>query len=362
MAQAIRLAEQGRYTTQPNPRVGCVLVKDNQIVGRGYHRYAGQPHAERIALADAADEARGATAYVTLEPCAHTGRTPPCADALIEAGVTRVVMAMTDPNPLVNGQGRDRLIQAGIQVDAGLMQAQAEALNPGFIKRMTQAMPYVRCKLAMSLDGRTAMASGESKWITSDDARKDVHRLRASSHAIVTGIGTILADDPSMNVRLSPQDLGLSPDESFNQPLKVVLDPELDTPVGARILEPSGSTWIFHRKDIDTDDHPLLQTGALLKPVEFSDSGLDLTQILNQLAVAGYDEVMIEAGARLAGSFMTQGLIDSLVVYVAPHVMGDAARGMFHLPGLEAMSERHAMTWRDVRRVGPDLRLVLEPA
>ena len=246
MARALRLAERGRYTTDPNPRVGCVLVKDGEVVGEGFHHRAGDPHAERVAIAAAGANAKGATAYVTLEPCSHHGRTPPCADGLIEAGVTRVVAAMQDPNPLVAGNGLRRLRDAGIEVECGVQEQQARKLNPGFVKRMEKGLPYVRCKMAMSLDGRTAMANGESKWITGPDARRDVQFWRAGSSAVVTGIGTVRADDPSMNVRLSADELhDLGPDYPVRQPLRVVLDPNLDISSQAQMLSLEGETLVF---------------------------------------------------------------------------------------------------------------------
>lgn len=245
MARALRLAERGLYTTDPNPRVGCVLVRDGHVVGEGWHRRAGEPHAERNALAAAGDAARGATAYVTLEPCSHHGRTPPCTQGLIEAGVARVVAAMSDPNPLVAGDGLAMLHEAGIETQVGLLEADAEVLNPGYLQRMRHGRPYVRCKLAMSLDGRTAMASGESQWITSEAARRDVQLLRARSSAILTGIGTVLADDPSMTVRLPADELfGVDSDDYLRQPLRVVLDTRLRTPPRARMLNLPGRTLL----------------------------------------------------------------------------------------------------------------------
>jgi diaminohydroxyphosphoribosylaminopyrimidine deaminase/5-amino-6-(5-phosphoribosylamino)uracil reductase len=297
MARALHLAERGLYTTDPNPRVGCVLVRDELVVGEGWHRRAGEPHAERNAMTAAGDAARGATAYVTLEPCSHHGRTPPCAQGLIDAGVTRVVAAMPDPNPLVAGEGLAMLRQSGIVTQVGLLETDAEALNPGFLRRMRRGLPYVRCKLGMSLDGRTAMASGESQWITGEAARRDVQLLRARSSAILTGIGTVLADDPSMNVRLSADELsGVDSDDFLHQPLRVVLDTRL-----------------------------------------------------------------IESGSILAGSALQAGLVDELIVYVAPNLMGDAARGLVSLPGLERLAERVDLEFRDVRRVGRDLRIELGP-
>ncbi|MEJ2693308.1 MAG: bifunctional diaminohydroxyphosphoribosylaminopyrimidine deaminase/5-amino-6-(5-phosphoribosylamino)uracil reductase RibD [Candidatus Thiodiazotropha sp.] len=361
MARAIQLARKGLYTTHPNPRVGCVLVKRGELVGEGYHRRAGEPHAERNALAVAGDRARGATAYVTLEPCCHHGRTPPCTEGLIEAGVERVVSAMRDPNPRVAGQGLEQLRAAGIAVEEGLMQAQAEALNPGFIKRMRYALPYVRCKLAMSLDGRTAMASGESQWITSAAAREDVHRLRARSAAILTGFGTLRADDPSMNVRLSPQALGLDQDLHTPQPLRVVLDPQLKTPPTAKMLGQPGPVLIVCADEVRLDAAPLEAAGAQVVTRPADDDRLDLSQVMSYLAAQEINEVLLESGAVLAGAMMAEGLVDELVVYLAPHLMGSDARGLFHLPAIEQMSQRIALKITDLRQVGEDIRITAVP-
>ncbi|WP_234422201.1 bifunctional diaminohydroxyphosphoribosylaminopyrimidine deaminase/5-amino-6-(5-phosphoribosylamino)uracil reductase RibD [Sedimenticola thiotaurini] len=362
MARAIRLAEQGLYTTHPNPRVGCVLVRDGEIVGEGFHRRAGEPHAERNALAEAGERARGATAYVTLEPCCHHGRTPPCSDGLIEAGVARVVVAMTDPNPRVAGQGMAQLEAAGIRVEQGLMRAQAEALNPGFIVRMTRGRPYVRCKLAMSLDGRTAMASGESKWITGPEARRDVQRLRARSDAIVTGIGTVLADDPSMNVRLTAADLpGVATDAYLLQPLRVVLDPDLQISPSARLLNLPGETLIVTASDDQERCQALQAVGAEVIRLPRAGLGIDLEALLIQLAERGINEVLIETGPTLAGAAVAANLVDELVIYAAPILMGGDARGLLHLPGVTEMKERIDLQILELRSVGNDLRVRARP-
>ncbi len=361
MARAIQLARKGLYTTHPNPRVGCVLVRQGEVVGEGYHRRAGEPHAEQNALAEAGERAQGATAYVTLEPCCHHGRTPPCSEGLIEAGVTRVVAAMRDPNPSVAGQGFDQLRAAGIAVEEGVMQAQAEALNPGFIKRMRRGLPYVRCKLAMSLDGRTAMASGESQWITSAAAREDVHRLRARSAAIVTGYGTLQADDPSMNVRLTPRSLGLDPDLHTPQPLRVVLDPQLQTPPSAKMLALPGPVLIVCSDEVRLDAAPLEAVGAQVVTRPADDDMLDLHQVMSYLASQEINEVLLESGAVLAGAMMAEGLIDELVVYLAPHLMGSDARGLFNLPAIELMSQRIPLKIIDLRQVGEDIRITAQP-
>jgi diaminohydroxyphosphoribosylaminopyrimidine deaminase/5-amino-6-(5-phosphoribosylamino)uracil reductase len=355
------LAKKGHYTTHPNPRVGCLLVKDGEVIGTGYHRCAGEPHAERNALAMAAKHARGATVYVTLEPCCHHGRTPPCTDGLIEAGVKRVVAAMQDPNPLVAGKGLEILSAAGIEVESGILQAQAEQLNPGFIKRMRQGLPYVRCKLAMSLDGRTAMASGESKWISSADSRRDVHRLRAGSSAIMTGVGTVLADDPSMDVRLDGAELGLDKGLPLPLPIRVVLDPDLAMPVSARMLTLPGRTLVITREVGSAKKAALETAGVQVMPVPAEGENLDLHQVMHRLAGREINELLLESGATLAGAMLAAGLIDELIVYLAPHIMGHGARGLFHLPGLEQMQDRYELRIDDLRQVGQDIRITAKP-
>jgi len=364
MARAVVLARRGLYTTDPNPRVGCVLVQGGEIVGEGFHRRAGEPHAERNAIEAAGERARGATAYVTLEPCCHHGRTPPCTDALLAAGIARVVVGMEDPNPLVGGKGLARLRAAGVEVRTGVLEGDARALNPGFERRMRGGLPYVRCKLAASLDGRTAMASGESQWITSPEARRDVHRLRARSSAIVTGIGTVLADDPSMNVRLEPEEFpSLWPGELPRQPLRVVVDSRLRMPLDARMLQLPGATLIATCEDGPKAIARANAAGAEVCVLPADPAGrVDLRLLLRRLAVREINEVLIEAGPTLAGAAMALGLVNELVLYLAPHLMGDAARGLFHLPGLERMEQRIGLVIDDVRRVGVDLRLLLRRA
>ncbi|MCP4995183.1 MAG: bifunctional diaminohydroxyphosphoribosylaminopyrimidine deaminase/5-amino-6-(5-phosphoribosylamino)uracil reductase RibD [Gammaproteobacteria bacterium] len=362
MARAIQLARQGLYTTHPNPRVGCLLVKDGDVVGEGFHQRAGEPHAERNALAAAGSKARGATAYVTLEPCCHQGRTPPCSQGLIDAGVERVVVAMQDPNPLVAGEGSAQLKAAGSSVETGLLEKEAESLNPGFILRMREKRPLVRCKLAMSLDGRTAMASGESKWITGAAAREDVQRLRARSDAIVTGIGTLLADDPSMNVRLSAAELeGVGSDEYLLQPLRVVLDPALDMPSDAKMLKLPGKTLVVCCVDNSVRRAALQQAGAEVLQLPGEGGNIDLSTLMKTLAAREINEVLIEAGGTLAGSALKAGVIDELIIYTAPHIMGDEGRGLFHLPGIVNMQERIELVFQDFRLVGPDLRITARP-
>lgn len=354
MARALQLAERGLFTTDPNPRVGCVLVRDGVIVGEGWHERAGEPHAEVLALRAAGEQARGATAYVTLEPCSHHGRTPPCADALIAAGVTEVVVAMQDPNPQVAGGGLAKLNAAGIKTRIGVLAVQAEALNPGFISRMRRGRPYVRCKLAMSLDGRTAMASGESKWITGAEARADVQRLRARSSAIMTGIGTALVDDPSLNMRLDDVD-------AARQPWRVVLDTELRMPPGARMLKLTGKTLIFAVSEAEAPREALLAAGAEIVLLEPHDGRLQLKDVLEVLAMREINEVLVEAGATLSGALLAAGLIDELVIYMAPQLLGDGARGLFHLPGLVRMEQKLGLDIQDIRKVGQDWRITAVP-
>ena len=348
MAHALRLAARGLYTTDPNPRVGCVIVKNDQIVGEGWHVRAGEPHAEIHALKRAADQTEAATAYVTLEPCCHQGRTPPCSASLIKAKLARVVIAMQDPHARVDGGGIAQLREAGIQVDTGLLKEQAAALNPGFIKRMQRGRPFVRCKLGMSLDGRTAMASGESKWITSAAAREDVQRLRARSSAMLTGVGTVLMDDPSMTVRL---------DGIEHQPLRVVVDTNLSMPETAKMLSLPGRTLVMTCSDDDAARQRLQQAGAEVKVMPYCSSSVSMEAVLDTLAEMEINEVLLETGATLSGAMLQQGLFDELVIYMAPVLMGDNARGLFHLPGLETMADKIQLEFTDVRAVGKDWRI-----
>ena len=349
MALALQLAERGLYTTDPNPRVGCVIVRDGTCIGQGWHERAGEPHAEVHALRAAGSAARGATAYVTLEPCCHHGRTPPCTDALIAAGIARVVAAMPDPNPLVSGCGLQALRGAGIATEVGLMQAQAEKLNPGFISRMCRGRPFVRVKLAASLDGRTAMDSGESKWITGEAARADVQRLRARSSAVLTGIGTVRADDPSLTVRAF--DIG-------RQPLRIVVDSMLGTAATARVLAAPGQALVVSAGGDAGHARRLQQTGAEVLCLPHPGGKVDLAALMRHLAGRGINEVLVEAGPTLSGALLAAGLVDELVIYLAPHLMGTQARGMFMLPGLAHMRDRVALEIRDVRAVGEDWRIV----
>ncbi|MEP0073453.1 MAG: bifunctional diaminohydroxyphosphoribosylaminopyrimidine deaminase/5-amino-6-(5-phosphoribosylamino)uracil reductase RibD [Marinomonas sp.] len=366
MAKAVQLAKKGLYTTHPNPRVGCVIVKDDILIGQGFHKQAGQAHAEINALADAnntaAEKIQGSTAYVTLEPCSHQGKTPPCADALIKAGVGCVVFGMQDPNPEVSGRGLEKLKKAGIEVIGPVQEAECEALNLGFNKRMREGLPYVRVKLAMSLDGRTAMESGESQWITGPDARLDVQRLRAQSDAIVTGIGSVLTDNPSMTVRIDSDDQEADP-KTVRQPLRVIMDTALSIVPEAKILYPTSQACVFSIEEEIEEEHldVLKKKGVTVRFSPRGEDGrLDLLDAMEQLADAGINDVLLETGAELAGGFLQAGLVDEIVVYMAPKLLGSAARPLFQLP-LEAMDEAVELELKSVRQVGQDVRLVYQP-
>ncbi|WP_180103785.1 bifunctional diaminohydroxyphosphoribosylaminopyrimidine deaminase/5-amino-6-(5-phosphoribosylamino)uracil reductase RibD [Acinetobacter sp. YH12134] len=348
MQRAIELARLGQYSTKPNPNVGCVLVKDGQLVGEGYHPRAGQPHAEVFALRDAGDAARGATAYVTLEPCAHYGRTPPCAKGLVEAGVARVVVACPDPNPLVAGKGVQILRDAGIQIEVGVLEQQAHQLNLGFLKAMATGQPYVRLKVASSLDGRTAMASGESKWITGNPARLDVQHWRAISAVVITGIETVLADDCQLNVR----QLAIHQDiSSIAQPKRLVLDRQGRLPLTAKLLEQPDSVMVMgpYRAELEA-------LGVIQLEVQ------PLDQLLRTL-VQQYQlyDVLIEAGATLATAFLQQQLVDEVISYVAPTLLGRSARAMFQAE-FERMAQQLRFKLCDVTQFGDDVRLRLTPS
>ena len=350
MARALEIARNGLYTADPNPRVGCVLVKDGRVVGEGWHVRAGEPHAEPNALAAAGGAAAGASAYVNLEPCNHYGRTPPCALALIEAGVARVVYAIDDPNPAVAGQGAARLREHGIQVECGLMAPEAEALNAGYLRRRRTGMPLVRVKLAASLDGRTALADGESRWITSKAARADAQYGRARSSAVLTGIGTILADDPALNVRIP---------ESDRQPLRVVLDSRLRTPSDARVINREGAVLVLGVHEDAARRQSLERQGVEVAIVPALADRPDLAAMLRLLAARDVNEVWVEAGATLAGAFISAGLFDELVVYIAPTLLGPDARALAGLPPLRQLDERLRLRFGEVRSVGPDLCVTL---
>jgi len=356
MALALRLAERGLFTTDPNPRVGCVIAHGEQILGSGWHQRAGGAHAEVFALNEAGDRARAATAYVTLEPCAHFGRTPPCADALIAAGVARVVIAHADPFAEVDGRGTAKLREAGIIVESGLMASAAREINRGFLSRIERGRPWLRVKLAMSLDGRTALASGESKWITAAAARADVQRWRARSSAILSGIGTVLADDPALSLRLpDATDAAMAP----LPPLRVILDRELRVPATAQVLDGSLPTLVLHGPGARPIDRRFEHVE--LAAVEIRQGRLDLSAVLALLAAREINEIQVEAGPTLAGALFAAGLVDELLLYVAPVLLGDSARPLLALPALGEMAARWKLGVVDQRMIGADWRLLLRP-
>lgn len=352
MARALHLAERGLWTTSPNPRVGCVLVRAGDVVGEGWHERAGEPHAEVHALRAAGERARGATAYVTLEPCSHHGRTPPCADALIAAGVARVVVAMQDPNPLVAGQGLARLAAAGIATHCGVLEREARELNIGFVSRMTRGRPWLRLKAAASLDGQTALENGVSQWITGPDARRDGHRWRARACAILTGYGTVRDDDPQLNVREV---------ETPRQPLRVIVDSRLETPPTARIMQGGGPVLIAGAVEDTEKADRLRSTGAEVLTLPNPQGKVSLPDLLVELGRRGINEVHAEAGFKLNGSLVREGLVDEFLLYLAPCLMGDRAQGLFNLPALTDLRGRVALAWQDVRMVGADLRILARP-
>jgi len=355
MARALQLAERGLFTTCPNPRVGCVIVNAGNIVGEGWHQRAGEAHAEVNALSAAGKQAKGADCYVTLEPCSHFGRTPPCADSLIKSGIKRIFVAMTDPNPVVAGTGIARLEDAGIEVIVGMLKQQAEDINPGFCKRMRTKRPYVRSKLAMSLDGRTAMATGESKWITGPEARLDVQKLRARSSAILTGISTVLADDPALTVRPDGADWYPS-NMKVRQPLRVVVDSQLRTPINAGLFDNKGKVLIA-----TTVENPSTLLPAKIITLPGTNDQVDLSALMTNLAAHGINEVMVEAGPVLNGALLSEQLIDELVIYMAPKLMGNGANGLFHLPDIKTMAQNVELQITDISAVGRDWRITAKP-
>jgi diaminohydroxyphosphoribosylaminopyrimidine deaminase/5-amino-6-(5-phosphoribosylamino)uracil reductase len=348
MAEALRLAANGLYSTTPNPRVGCVIARDGQTVGAGWHEQAGGPHAEILALRAAGERARGATAYVTLEPCSHHGRTPPCVDALIAAGVARVVAAMQDPNPRVAGGGFATLRAAGIEVESGLMQEEAQALNVGFVARMSRGRPWLRMKIAASLDGRTALANGRSQWITGPEARRDGHAWRARACAVLSGIGTVIDDDPQLNVREV---------DTPRQPLKIVVDSRLQLPLSARLLA-SGRVLIAAAVEDKAAISALRDKGAEVVLLPNAQGKVELADLMRELARRELNEVHVEAGFKLNGSLLAAGLVDELLVYVAPGILGDGARGMFNLPELTDLAQKRLVQFTDVKTIGSDLRIL----
>lgn len=359
MARALRLARKGIYTTMPNPTVGCVLVRNGEVIGEGYTSPAGGPHGEINAL-KAAGEAEGATAYVTLEPCAHYGRTPPCAEALVKAGIRRVVAAMRDPNPRVNGGGFEILKKAGIETASGLMEAEAREINAGFFKRMEQELPYVRCKMAMSVDGRTAMASGESQWITGPDARADVQQWRAQSCAIVTGVDSIIHDNSSLTVRVNELRIDHPAAAAEKQPVRVVVDSRLRIPLDAKILTLPGQTVIACLSDENGKTSQLEALGAEVVVLPEAAGRVCLRALMTFLARRECNNVLLETGATLAGSAVAAGLVDELLVYMAPVLMGSDARPLFQLP-FETMAEKVPLKIHDIRAFGPDWRITAKP-
>ena len=348
MARALQLAERGMWTTTPNPRVGCVLTRDGEVIGEGWHEKAGEPHAEVNALRAAGERARGATAYVTLEPCSHHGRTPPCAEALVAAGVSRVVAAMSDPNPLVAGKGLAMLRAAGIEATIGLLEDEARELNIGFVSRMTRGRPWLRLKAAASLDGKTALNNGVSQWITGPDARRDGHRWRARACAVLTGIGTVRDDDPQLLVR----DV-----ETTRQPLRVVVDSRLETPLSARILQ-GGPVLVAVAVDDEKRANLLRAAGAEVLLLPNAAGKVELKDLLEELGRRGINEVHAEAGFKLNGSLLREGLVDELLLYLAPCLIGHDASGLFNLPELTSLDGKRPLQIRDLRQIGEDIRLI----
>ena len=347
MGRALELAERGLYTATPNPRVGCVIVRGGEVVGEGWHERAGEPHAEVLALRAAGPRAAGATVYVTLEPCVHHGRTPPCTAVLTEAKVSRVVAAMADPNPLVSGKGFAALQAAGIETEVGLLEAQARELNIGFVSRMTRGRPWVRLKIAASLDGKTALSNGRSQWITGQEARRDGHAWRARACAVLTGIGTVRDDDPKLTVRdvATPR-----------QPVRVVVDSRLETPAKAQVLGPGA---IVAAAVQDSPQRAALETTGAEVIVMRNDAGkVDLAELMRELARRQMNEIHVEAGYKLNASLLREGLVDELVVYLAPSILGHSARGMFDLPELEDLAGRHELDFTELRPIGSDIRVI----
>ncbi|NMG29768.1 bifunctional diaminohydroxyphosphoribosylaminopyrimidine deaminase/5-amino-6-(5-phosphoribosylamino)uracil reductase RibD [Aromatoleum evansii] len=351
MARALQLAARGLETTTPNPRVGCVLMRDGEIVGEGWHRRAGEAHAEIEALKVAGGAARGATAYVTLEPCAHHGRTPPCAEALISAGIARVVAAMEDPNPLVAGRGIAMLHAAGIAASSGLMADEARELNIGFISRMTRGRPWLRLKAASTLDGKTALNNGVSQWITGEAARRDGHRWRARACAVLTGIGTVRGDDPQLNVRAVPCE---------RQPQRVLVDARLEVPLSAKILQ-GGQSLVAAAFADERKIAALAERGVEVVVLPDAAGKVDLPALMLELGRRGCNEVHAEAGFKLNGSLLREGCVDEILLYMAPMLVGDAAQGLFNLPELATLDKAVRLDMRDVRRIGNDLRIIARP-
>ncbi len=351
MSRALELAAAGRFTTHPNPRVGCVITRKGDVVGEGWHQAPGQPHAEINALRQAGQLARGGTLYVNLEPCCFQGRTPPCTDAIIKAGISRVVCAMEDPNPRVNGTGLSILQHAGIVVQVGPHSSQALRLNRGFVSRLTRGVPWVILKMAASLDGKSAMANGDSQWITQSTARQDAHQLRASSAAVLTGIGTILRDNPRMSARLT----GIT-----RQPLRVILDSRLTTPPDAAILSEPGEVLIMTSPEVVHQANRYVRENVEVIGCTMQGNHVDLRSVLFELGKREINELMLEAGPRLCGAMLAEGWVNEMVVYMAPDLLGANAQSMFQIPGLESLEDKVRLSFRDIRRLGRDVRLQLD--
>ncbi|MFS1537528.1 MAG: bifunctional diaminohydroxyphosphoribosylaminopyrimidine deaminase/5-amino-6-(5-phosphoribosylamino)uracil reductase RibD [Candidatus Phlomobacter fragariae] len=360
MSRALSLAKQGRFTTSPNPNVGCVIVRDGEIVGEGFHCKAAAAHAEIYALQMAGEKASGATAYVTLEPCSHYCKTPPCADALISAGIRCVVVAMQDPNPQVAGRGLLKLQQAGIEVIHGLLMEEAEQLNRGFLKRMRTGFPYVQLKLAASLDGRTALASGESKWITSPAARQDVQSFRAQASAILTSSATVLADNPALNVRwtdFAPKLQNIYPKDYLRQPIRIVLDRHNQVKAAHIVTKSDGECWLIRPNPISQN-----WTGHVEQiAIPIYEKGIDLVLLMMQLAKRNINSIWVESGPTLAGALLTLGLVDELIVYFSPKILGETARGLINIPELQKLKDAPAFEFINIELIGTDLRLRLRP-
>ena len=359
MAKALRLANKGLYTTRSNPRVGCVIVKNNSIIGQGFHAYPGEPHAEINALNDVKDSVEKATVYVTLEPCVHHGKTPPCSQALVDANVSRVVIAMLDPNPIVNGKGFQQLQTNNIKTTCNIMAAEAAALNKGFIKRCTNNRPYITVKSAISLDGKTALSSGESKWISSDASRKDVQKLRARSCAILTGIETVLSDDPSLSVRLDKHELELR--KEIQQPIRVVLDTQLRIPLNAKILQPANEVIIYTCSNNSEKLSALKSLNIEVVQKQRHNNGISMKNIMADLASREINEVLVEAGSTLVGSLLEEKLVDEMIVYMAPHIMGNASSGLADIPNIKTMQDRIQLEMQEFRKIDQDIKMIFNP-
>ena len=359
MAQALRLASKGMYTTRSNPRVGCVIVKQGEVIGQGFHVAPGQAHAEINALGSCINGAEDATVYVTLEPCSHQGKTPPCIDALLNAKISKVVSAMRDPNPLVNGKGLEFLSSNGVKTACNILEHQAHELNKGFVKRMVNGRPYVTVKSAISLDGKTALQSGESKWISSEESRIDVQKLRARSCAIMTGIGTVLVDDPNLTVRLNQKELGI--DENFQQPKRIIIDTQLRIPVEAKILKTPEDVIIYTATSDNEKCERLVQRDITVVQVSKSNSKVDLTAVMKDLADREINELFVEAGSSLLGKLVEEELVDEMILFIAPHMLGDASRGLINSKPIKTMQDRINFEIDQVRRIGKDLKLILKP-